>query len=94
MHSHHISLNPGSAKRAVAHIGVLSIETGDEIELVSLLIFICNMEGIHIQRTLVDLEAGLICDPITVSQCRWSRMGIPWHKDRGRRDEKRAERKD
>ena len=30
----------------------------------------------------MDLEAGFICDPVTVSQRRCSRMRVSGHKDR------------
>jgi len=50
--------------------------------MVFLLVFICDMEVIRIERALVDLEAGFICDPVTVSQRRCSRMRVSGHKDR------------
>ena len=40
------------------------------------------MKVIRIERALVDLQAGFIRDPVTVSQRRCSRMRISGHKDR------------
>ena len=64
----------------MAHIGVFSVDTGDKIgETMLLLFFVWDEDGVRLERALMDLETGLVGNPVAVSERRGRRMMISGH---------------
>jgi hypothetical protein len=63
-----------------AYIGVLSVDSSDEIgEAMLLFIFVGYEDSISVERALVDLKACFVCNPVAVSEGRCSRMVVSGH---------------
>ena len=57
-----------------SYIGVLSVDTGDEIvEDKFLFIFVWKKEEISVEGASVEPEAGFVCNPVPVSESRSGR---------------------
>ena len=57
-----------------AYIGVLSVHTRDKIvEYMFFFVFVWNKDNIGVKGALVELEAGFVCNPVPVSECRSGR---------------------
>jgi hypothetical protein len=66
--------------REETYIGVLSVNTGDQIcETVLLFVFVRNKNSISVERALVDLEACFVCNPVAISERGCSRRVISGH---------------
>lgn len=73
MHCHHRLLTWLEKRRWGAYIGVLGVDSSDQIgETMLLFIFVGYEDSISVERTLVDLKASFVGDAVAVSEggCR------------------------
>jgi hypothetical protein len=63
-----------------AHIGILSIDTGNEIgKTVFLLVLVRDEEGVRVEIAMVDLETSFVGNPVAIPEGRGTRKVIAGH---------------
>lgn len=75
-----------------AHIGVLSIDAGNQIgKTMFLLILIRDEQGITLNVAKEDFESAFVCNPVAISEGRGARRMVAGHimeNDKGKKTRK------